>query len=524
MAYEMIWKSDLENGTYKNPILYTDYSDSDAIRVKDTFYMTASSFNFIPGLPILISKDLVNWSLVNYATHEIPFDDYKIPAHSRGIWAPSIRYHDNKFWIFVGMPDEGIFMTNTDNPLRKWSKLKCIKKVKGFIDPCPLWDDDGKAYIVHAYAKSRIGFKSKLGIFEMSSDCESCISEDKFIFDGTKTQPTIEGPKIYKKNGYYYILAPAGGVKNGWQTALRSKNIYGPYEEKIVMSRGDTNINGPHQGALVDTELGEEYFLHFQDKGVYGRVTHLQPVEWKEEWPIIGIDKNKTGTGNPVEMFNKPKTKVNIIPEKIEYSDYFKSGKYRLEWQWMANFKKEFLKEDRNIDGLLLNNLNTTGEEKALIWNSANILTQKIVGPEFICETKIDFANMIENSKAGLVILGDEYASLVIEKHKDSLKIIYLESETKNNNKYENIIEVSDITTTKNIIYFKLKFYKNETCRFYYSLDDINWKCFKDIFSPKGGTWVGARIGIYAIKDSKEDEVSYAKFLYMKIRKLKEEK
>ena len=223
MKKNILWKADLENGMYRNPILYTDYSDPDVIRVNDTYYMTASSFNYMPGLPILTSKDLVNWNLVNYAVKKITYEDYEVPAHGRGIWAPSIRYHDNKFWIFVGMPDEGIFMTNAEDPLGEWSPLICVKEAKGFIDPCPLWDEDGRAYVVHAYARSRIGFKSKLGVFEITPDGKKAISEDRFIFDGTETQPTIEGPKIYKRDGLYYIFAPAGGVGVGWQTVLKRK-------------------------------------------------------------------------------------------------------------------------------------------------------------------------------------------------------------------------------------------------------------------------------------------------------------
>ncbi|MBQ7908254.1 MAG: glycoside hydrolase 43 family protein, partial [Elusimicrobiaceae bacterium] len=209
-----LWCPDLGNGTFQNPILYADYSDPDVCRVGDTFYMTASSFNYIPGLPILVSKDLINWELKNYAIKErIPYAQYDSPAHAKGIWAPSIRYHNGEFYIFVGMPDEGIFMLKTKDPLGEWSEPCLVLPGKGYIDPCPLWDDDGTAYVIHGYAKSRIGFKSILGIFQITPDGEHAISDDVFLYDGTKTNPTIEGPKVYKRNGYYYIFAPAGGVK-----------------------------------------------------------------------------------------------------------------------------------------------------------------------------------------------------------------------------------------------------------------------------------------------------------------------
>lgn len=223
--------------TYKNPIMLSDYSDPDVIRVGDTYYMTASSFHFTPGLPLLMSHDLVQWNLVGYAAPTIPLSQFDRPQHSKGIWAPALRFHNGKFIIVVGLPDEGIFVTESADFTGEWTPLRCVREAKGFIDPCPLWDDDGKAYIVHAYAKSRIGFKSRLGIFEVDPQTLDAKSEDSFIFFGEETQPTIEGPKVYKRNGLYYILAPAGGVKQGWQTALRSSSIFGPFEERIVLAQ-----------------------------------------------------------------------------------------------------------------------------------------------------------------------------------------------------------------------------------------------------------------------------------------------
>ncbi|MDR3594524.1 glycoside hydrolase 43 family protein [Clostridium sp.] len=518
MAKEMLWKADLENGMYRNPILHTDYSDPDVIRVGDTFYMTASSFNYIPGLPILISKDLVNWNLVNYAVKNIPYKDYDLPAHGRGIWAPSIRYHDNKFWIFVGMPDEGIFMTNTEDPLGEWSPLTCVWEGKGFIDPCPLWDDDGRSYVVHAYAKSRIGFKSKLGIFEISPDGKKAISEDRFIFDGTETQPTIEGPKIYKRDGMYYILAPAGGVSVGWQTALRSKNIYGPYEEKIVMHQGNTDINGPHQGGLVDTLSGEEWFIHFQDKGVYGRICHLQPVNWENGWSIIGIDNDGDGIGEPVLSFKKPDGCKAVESYEPDTSDDFTNKSIQLQWQWLANSKDNFYSLSDNPGKLRLYNLNTTGENKAVIWNSANILTQKVVCPTFVAEIKIDFTSLSVGSKAGMLIIGGEYASMCIERTQEEINIVYLESEGEDKKQFENIIERIPFEDSYEI-YFKMEFNGDVTCTFYYSIDGLQWsKAVKDFF-PKKGTWVGARIGIFAITDGEVKKRGYADFSYFKVTK-----
>jgi beta-xylosidase len=299
--------SPASEGTYTNPIIDADYSDPDVIRVGDDFYLTASSFNCIPGLPILHSKDLVNWKIIGHALQEQPPRDvFARPQHGNGVWAPSIRFHNNHFYIFYGDPDFGIYMVKARNAAGPWSRPLLIRRARGWIDPAPFWDDDGNAYLVHAWANSRSGIKSILTINRMSPDGTKLLDDGKTVFDGRVNHPTIEGPKLYKRNGYYYIFAPAGGVATGWQTVLRSKNIYGPYEDRIVMDRGQTEINGPHQGGWVELRSGESWFVHFQDRGAYGRVVHLQPVKRADDWPVIGVDVDGDGKGEPVAEHRKP--------------------------------------------------------------------------------------------------------------------------------------------------------------------------------------------------------------------------
>jgi beta-xylosidase len=301
------WNADNGDGTYTNPIIHADYSDPDVIRVGNDFYLTASSFNCIPGLPILHSTDLVNWELIGYAVEKLPpFDVFNKLQHGNGVWAPSIRFHNGEFFIYWGDPDFGIYVIKATKPEGPWSPPHLVQPAKGWIDPCPFWDDNGKAYFVHAFAGSRAGIKNILVINELSPDGMSLNEKSTLVFDGNLNHPTIEGPKLYKRNGYYYIFAPAGGVKPGWQLVLRSKNIYGPYEEKIVMHQGNTLINGPHQGGYVELKSGESWFIHFQDKYAYGRILHLQPVTWVNDWPLIGIDQNNDGIGEPVINYKKP--------------------------------------------------------------------------------------------------------------------------------------------------------------------------------------------------------------------------
>jgi beta-xylosidase len=225
------------SNVYENPVLHLDCSDPDAIRVGDDFYMIASSFNCVPGLPILHSKDLVHWKIRGYALSSLSYaKGFDKPQHGNGVWAPSIRYYNNEFYIYFPDPDHGIYLTKAKNIDGPWAEPVLVEAGKGLIDPCPLWDDNGKNYLVHAYAGSRAGFKSILVIKELNAAADKVISKPVLIYDGHDIDPTVEGPKIYKRNGYYYVFAPAGGVSTGWQIVLRSKNIYGPYERKVVMA------------------------------------------------------------------------------------------------------------------------------------------------------------------------------------------------------------------------------------------------------------------------------------------------
>lgn len=258
--------TDIKNGCYQNPVLPMDFSDPDAIRVGEDYYLISSSFTYLPGVPVLHSKDLVHWERIGNCVERLPFDRYAQPAHGCGTWAPALRYHVGRFYAFIPLPDEGIFYTEATDPAGPWSALHCVKSASGWIDPCPLWDDDGSVYMAHAFAKSRCGIKHKIQLSRLDPETLEVVEDGPIVFDGTLSQPTAEGPKMYKRNGWYYIFIPAGGVEYGWQTVLRARNVYGPYEEKIVMHQGASSINGPHQGAWVTAPDGSDWFLHFQDR------------------------------------------------------------------------------------------------------------------------------------------------------------------------------------------------------------------------------------------------------------------
>ena len=293
-----VWCPDNGDGTYTNPVINADYSDPDVCvgASGEDYYMTASSFQCTPGLPILHSKDLVNWEIINYALGNLYEGNDALlahfsskPQHGAGVWAPSIRYHNGWYYIYWGDPDFGVMVVKTQDPAGKWENPVCIIKGEGYIDTCPLWDEDGRCYLVNGWANSRSKYASVLTVREMSADGMRPIGQPVIVFDGNGTENrTCEGPKFYKRDGWYWIMCPAGGVPEGFQLAMRSKSPYGPYEHKIVLAQGKTAINGPHQGGWVHTKYGEDWFLHFQDKEAYGRVVHLNPVDWSTGWPIMG--------------------------------------------------------------------------------------------------------------------------------------------------------------------------------------------------------------------------------------------
>ena len=416
-----MWNADLGNGMYKNPILYADYSDPDACRAGEDYFMIASSFCNAPGLPVLHSKDLVNWKVVNYILPKVPEERYDKPVHGCGVWAPAIRYHDGTFFACFPMPDEGIYMSTTKDPFGTWSEPVNIRPGAGWIDPCPFWDDDGRAYLVAGVAKSRIGYKSVLHMIEMQPDGMGLIGEAKVVFDGNlNEQETIEGPKLYKRNGWYYIFAPAGGVKTGWQTVLRSRNIFGPYEYRVVMRQGDTPVNGPHQGAWVDTVTGEDWFLHFQDVYAAGRIIHLQPMSWKEDWPIIGIAKDGNDYGEPVLTYRKPNVGEAAKEAEIcepDASDDFTKNTLGLQWQWNANPKEDWY--NITSEGLCLNAVKQ--EEKIKHGDYPNLLLQKWPAPEFICDTILSLAELKANEEAGVISMGVKYALLSFARNEEGM-------------------------------------------------------------------------------------------------------
>lgn len=504
-----VWVADLGNGKYKNPVLNADYSDPDAIRVGDDFYMIASSFDGIPGLPILHSKDLVNWSIIGHAlARQIPEAHFSKTQHGNGVWAPAIRHHKGEFYIYYPDPDFGIYLIKTKDISGKWSAPVMVAEGKGLIDPCPLWDDDGKVYLAYAYAGSRAGIKSVLAVKRLNEAGDKAIDQGQLVYDGHEEDPTIEGPKFYKRNGYYYLFAPAGGVSTGWQLVLRSKNIYGPYERKVVMDQGNSPINGPHQGAWVDTPGGEDWFLHFQDKGPYGRVVHLQPMKWVKDWPVIGLDPAGTGKGTPVLEYKKPATKVYPIHTPAE-SDEFNENSMGLQWQWQANPEATWAIMNPGKGSLRLFT-QTPPEEMKNYWEVPNLLLQKFPAEEFMATVKMKFSPnaKLEEEKAGLIIMGRSYANLALKSDKGKVSLVYTSCTDAAKGKSEQEVPVLPAIPQQEI-HLRVRVEKGAVCKFSYSLDGSTFKAVPGSFQAEEGQWIGAKMGLFAVKKGKSNDSGY---------------
>ena len=527
-----VWVPDLGNGNYKNPVLYADYSDPDVCRVGNDYYMVASSFACTPGLPILHSNDLVNWTIIGYAIQKMePEERFSTMQHGNGVWAPSIRYHNKEFYIYFGDPDAGIYMTKTSDPAGIWSPLTLVKAGKGLIDSCPIWDEDGKAYIVHGFAGSRAGMKSVLGVFEMTTDGTKAITESRLVFDGHPNNPTTEGPKFYKRNGYYFILCPAGGVKPGWQLALRSKNIYGPYEEKRVMAQGTSDINGPHQGAWVNTPDGkQDWFLHFQDLYAYGRAVLLQPMKWVNDWPVIGEDPKGTGYGTPVSTYKKPNVGKTYPISTPAESDEFNGQSLGLQWQWQANSNPlwSFYAGDKGY--LRLYAWQLLGEAKSL-WDAPNLLMQKFPAPFFSATTKLTFTPLVKEERAGLVVMGMNYASLTIENSENGLtlnQITCLKAEKGSQEKINASVPLNQSTVFLRVEVRQSKTTNKEginepkaLCTFSYSTDGNVFSRIGEAFTAREGLWIGAKVGLYCSRPKASNDSGYADVDWFRVEAVK---
>ncbi|HEY0686755.1 MAG TPA: family 43 glycosylhydrolase [Steroidobacter sp.] len=402
---------------YRNPVLHSDYSDPDVIRVDDRYYMVASTFHFSPGLPVLKSRDLVHWTLIGHVlsrldfhlsydlpgpvefddtTERVPFNTKMGHRYAAGVWAPSIRFHNGRFYVYFATPTEGVFMASAARAEGPWSAPVKVIDEPNLEDPCPLWDDDGNAYLIH----SRVG-AGPLILRKMTADGTKVLDAGKVIVEDRQRLPILEGPKLLKRDGYYYIFAPYGGVGEGPQAVMRSRNIYGPYDFRTVLSKGTTHVQAPHQGGYVETPSGQGWFLHFNSTGAYGRIVHMQPVRWEDGWPVMGELLPGAPHGQPVLSHPVPDLGGKFDPVSIQTSDEFDRSSLGVQWEWNHNPANTHWSLSERRGFLRLKALPAPNFVSA-----KNTLTQVLHGRSSQITTRIVVKEMRDGQKAGLAMFG----------------------------------------------------------------------------------------------------------------------
>ncbi len=509
------WIPDRDDGTYRNPVLFADYSDPDVVRVGDDYWLVASSFSHVPGLPVLHSHDLVNWKIVNHALPRlVPADHFAVPRHGGGVWAPAIRHHAGRFWIYYPDPDFGIYMITADDPRGAWSEPALVRGGIGLIDPCPFWDDDGRAYLIHAWSRSRAHVSNRLTLHALSPDGRTTLDNGTLIIEGDKLPGwhTLEGPKLYKRAGYYYVFAPAGGVPQGYQAVFRSKNILGPYESRIVLEQGRTAINGPHQGAWVDTPSGEHWFLHFQDRGPYGRVVHLQPMTWRHDWPVMGSDPHGSGKGEPVLEGRKPAlpTQPKAAPA---CSDEFSGDVVGRQWQWQANPQPGWAACDGRRSTLRLAAVPAPAPDS--LWLAPNLLMQKFPAPAFTATARLDFSPVAEGDQAGLMVFGYSYAWIGLRQTAKGLRLVYRICPSAHEGGRER--DAATIVVHQTPVTLRVAVDVRAWCQFSYSLDGRVFNHLEGGFQATQSKWVGAKVGLFATSRPGAASAAHADFDWFRV-------
>ncbi|PTY05717.1 glycoside hydrolase [Opitutaceae bacterium EW11] len=511
------WIPDTGDGGYRNPVLYADYSDPDAIRVGDDYWLVSSSFGHVPGLPILHSRDLVNWTLVNHALPRlVPDDHFSTPRHGQGVWAPSLRHHQGRYWIFYPDPDFGLYAITADDPRSRWSDPVLIKAGKGLIDPCPLWDEDGTGYLVHGWAKSRSGVKNRVTLHRLRPDSFGVADVGTVVIDGDRMDGwnTIEGPKLYRRGNYYYIFSPAGGVTHGYQAVFRSKNVFGPYEHRIVLAQGSTPVNGPHQGAWVDSPDGRHWFLHFQELPAYGRVVHLQPVEWKDDWPSMGAPTFDGGPGVPVLVGRGPSpAAVKTVPAT---SDEFDGGALGLQWQWQCNPSPEWVALGSVASCLRLRCVPRPDNET--LWKAGNLLMQKFPAPEFEVTTSVDATALGDGERCGLVVFGYSYASLSLRRVSGKLDVVLHRCDDAHQSGVERLVASSPANSSRALL--RVTVASGGECRFAFSFDGTAFVALGMPFQARSSYWVGAKVGLFALGPMNGQQRGHADFDWFRVSAL----
>jgi beta-xylosidase len=404
------------DGTYLNPVIWADYNNPFFMQHGDDFYMVSASHHFM-GMPVLHSRDLVNWRIVARIYSALDFDEkYNHPGqgYQKGSWAPSLAYHNGKFIMHCGNSIDGLFASTAQDIKGPWEPVRLIHKAHHWEDPCPFWDDDGQAYLIHS------GFgPSPLVIHKMSPDGMHILDEGFII---KETYPSVHNPMVIKRDGYYYIFGMGHGQHDiRGEYVYRSKNIYGPFEERRILTAGGEGCS-PGGSGWAELPDGSCWFIHHVGFAGYGRIPFLEPAGWRNEWPWIGKAdaENEPGTlvGRCALPFGQTPERSKVLNE----IDDFTSESLNLAWRWNHNPQSAFwsLTERPGFLRLKAEILETAAGEDGIhqpvqaeadsILFAKNVLSQHIIGKSCRGTTFIDISKMADGQRAGFCYFNKSYA------------------------------------------------------------------------------------------------------------------
>lgn len=497
---EWLTWGDQGDGTYCNPVLPSDYSDIDCIRVGDDYYAISSTFQYSPGMVIIHSKDLVNWTIKGHVVSDLnqiskELNWTRMDRYGRGIWAGAIRYHQGKYYVYFGTPDEGYFMSTATEITGPWEPLHCIKSEKGWDDCCPFFDDDGQVYFVGTHFADNY----KTYLYRMTPDGKTLIEDSKILINEGHGR---EANKLYKINGTYYHFFSE--VKDGGRYIMmqRASFITGPYLERKQLSHVQREYNEPNQGGLVEGPDGKWYFLTHHGRGDWaGRIASLLPVHWNDGWPIIG-QVGPDGIGTMVWQAAKPTNKHPV--QTPQSSDDFDKTVLSPQWEWNYQPRDEMWSLTEKPGYLRLKAFRPLTTDNLL--TAGNTLTQRCFRTnrsEVI--VKINIKNMVDGQKAGLCHYSQTYAMLGVTQSGKSRNV---EFQTNKEKITGPIIKGKDV-------WIKSVWGGDGKSQFSYSTDGKKFTQFGEAYQLQWGYYRGSRIGIYCFNNITDTGyIDVDKFIY----------
>lgn len=496
-----------------NPIMWTDLPDPDVIRVDDVYYMVSTTMYYMPGAPILKSRDLSHWEIVSYVFEQIEDNDqYNLlgakNAYGKGQWATSLRYYKGMYYACFVCHDMSKTYLYYTKDIEK-SNWKRYEFNRVFHDMSILFDGD-RNYLIYNNGDIRI---TELNT-ELSEVKLNGIDQEIIQTPSEEMRLRCEGCRAYKINGYYYLLFiewPIDGNGKGIrrQVCYRSKNLLGPYERKIILE-DDMGFQGHGiaQGVIIDSPQGDWYSLLFQDYGSLGRIPYLLPVEWKDNWPMIGV------CGKVPHEFVIPleehKTKELTTSDDFTYT----SNDLNLCWEWNHNGHRDAWSVTERRGFLRLKNLRICDN----IMEASNTLTQRTTGPQCSFKVMIDVSNIRVGDYVGLVALQRDYMMIGVKLTDEKERQLVVSKRSPDGLQYDEIT----MNFQQNNIYVGIEFdFENciDQARAYYSYDGSSWFALGSTLSMKYSLelFTGYRIGLFCYATrSIGGFADFAKFQYCK--------